>query len=130
MPRYRPFDDAARIGCPRLVMVADHDDVTPSEQAARLARAAPRVEMHRLATGPFEVYTGEWFEYAVDIHTDFLRRHLLDNAPAPMKRERRAMTVNRSTLRAEPRRRPASPPLCGRPATSPGSLRPCRHLPP
>ena len=78
MPRYRPFDDAAGIGCPWLVMVADHDDVTPPEQATRLAQAAPRVEIHRLATGHFQVYTGEWFEHAVEIHTDFLRRHLLD----------------------------------------------------
>jgi len=87
MPRYRPFDDAARIGCPWLVLVADHDDVTPPEQAARLARAAPRLELHRLGTGHFEVYTGDWFERAVDIQSEFLQRHLLKCTTPTTERE-------------------------------------------
>jgi dienelactone hydrolase len=76
LPRYRPFDTAARIGCPWLVMVCDRDRITPPDQAAKLASRAPRLELHRLPTGHFDVYSGDWFERAISVQVDFLRRHL------------------------------------------------------
>lgn len=79
LPGYRPFARAARIGCPWLVLVCDEDTITPADQAARLASAAARVEVRRLPIGHFEVYGGAWFERAVAVQTEFLRRHLLPN---------------------------------------------------
>lgn len=81
LPRYRPFDAAARIRCPWLVLVCDDDAVTPADRAAALASRAPHLELHRLPTGHFEVYTGEWFERAVAVQIEFLRRHLLRPDP-------------------------------------------------
>ncbi len=77
LPRYRPFDIANRIRCPWLVLVCDDDAVTPADQAASLASAASRLELHRFPIGHFEVYRGEWFDRAVAVQTEFLRRHLL-----------------------------------------------------
>lgn len=77
MPRYRPFDTAAAIRCPWLVLVCDDDTITPADQAATLAAHAPYAEIHRYPTGHFDVYTGGWFEQAVALQVDFLGRHLL-----------------------------------------------------
>ena len=77
LPGYRPFETASRIGCPWLVLVCDDDTITPPGQAAALASRAPRMELHRFPVGHFEVYLGEWFERAVGVQTEFLRRHLL-----------------------------------------------------
>lgn len=77
LPRYRPFHTAHRIDCPWLVLVCDDDAITPADQAAALASRAPRMELRRFPVGHFEVYLGEWFERAVAVQTEFLRRHLL-----------------------------------------------------
>lgn len=77
LPRYRPFANADRIRCPWLVLVCDDDAITPADQAAAFASRAPRVEIRRFPVGHFEVYLGEWFERAVAVQTEFLRRHLL-----------------------------------------------------
>ncbi|CAN5431485.1 alpha/beta fold hydrolase [soil metagenome] len=76
LPRYRPFHSADQIACPWLVLVCDDDAVTPADQAAALASRAPRLELHRFLVGHFEIYRGEWFERAVAVQTEFLRRHL------------------------------------------------------
>ncbi len=77
LPRFRPFDTAAEVRCPWLVMLSDHDEVTPADQAAELASKAPNVEMHRYPTEHFEIYSGAWFDRAVGVQAEFLRRHLL-----------------------------------------------------
>jgi pimeloyl-ACP methyl ester carboxylesterase len=77
LPGYRPFANADRIGCPWLVLVCDDDTITPPDRAAARASCAPRMELHRFPVGHFEVYLGEWFERAVAVQTEFLRRHLL-----------------------------------------------------
>jgi len=82
LPHYRPFGTADQIGCPWLVLVCDDDAVTPADQAAALASRAPRVELRRFPVGHFEMYRGEWFERAVAVQVEFLRRHLL-SGPAP-----------------------------------------------
>lgn len=81
LPRYRPFDTADRISCPWLVLVCDDDVITPADQAAALASRAARVEVRRFPIGHFEVYGGEWFDRAVAVQTEFLRRHLLSQPP-------------------------------------------------
>jgi len=77
LPGYRPFDTASLVRCPWLVLVCDDDAVTPADQAAALASRAPQMELRRFPVGHFEVYRGEWFERAVAVQTEFLRRHLM-----------------------------------------------------
>jgi len=38
------------------------------------------MELRRFPVGHFEVYLGEWFERAVAVQTEFLRRHLLPDS--------------------------------------------------
>lgn len=74
---YRPGRAAARLRCPLLVCVCDHDRVTPPDPAWRAAGAAPRGEIRRYPLGHFDIYLGEGFERAVADQIEFLDRHLL-----------------------------------------------------
>lgn len=77
LPGYRPFAAADRIACPWLVLVCDDDAITPADRAAALASRGARVEVRRFPIGHFEVYHGDWFDRAVAVQTEFLRRHLM-----------------------------------------------------
>jgi dienelactone hydrolase len=78
--RYRPGTGAARIACPILVCVCEHDSLIDVGAAERVAQDAPQGELARYPIGHFEIYTGEWFERAVSRQAEFLVRHL---QPAP-----------------------------------------------
>lgn len=80
LPRYRPFDTVHLITCPWLLVVCDDDEVTPADRAAALASRAPQLELYRFPVGHFAVYRGHWFDRAVAVQTEFLRRHLLPSA--------------------------------------------------
>ena len=81
---YRPFRHAARIECPWLVCVADHDLVTPPQPTIKGALRAPRGELRRYSSGHFDIFGGELFERAVADQLDFLGRHGLTPAtPTP-----------------------------------------------
>jgi fermentation-respiration switch protein FrsA (DUF1100 family) len=84
---YRPFRHAARIACPWLVCVADHDLVTPPQPAIRAAMRAPRGELRRYDSGHFDIFGGELFERAVADQLAFLARHGLAPATPPALRE-------------------------------------------
>ncbi len=73
---YRPGRDAARVGCPVLVVVCDDDVVAPPAPAVRAALRAPRGELLRLPGGHYAVYGGNGFECAVEAELAFLERHL------------------------------------------------------
>jgi dienelactone hydrolase len=75
-PRYRPFADAASIGCPLLVCVCDDDTITPVAPALAGAQRAPRGEVRRYPIGHFDIYLGDWFDRAVTDQTAFLVRSL------------------------------------------------------
>jgi pimeloyl-ACP methyl ester carboxylesterase len=74
--RYRPGLDAARIGCPLLVCVADRDVVTPPGPALAAAARAPRAAVKRYPCQHFEIYRGPHFERAVADQVAFLVEQL------------------------------------------------------
>jgi pimeloyl-ACP methyl ester carboxylesterase len=73
---FRPVRQAARVACPLLVCVAEHDDLTPPAPAIRMAELAPRGELRSYPLTHFSIYTGEGFDQAVSDQSAFLRRHL------------------------------------------------------
>jgi dienelactone hydrolase len=75
-PRYRPFEDAASVGCPLLVCVCEDDVVTPPAPALAGAGRAPQGEVRSYPIGHFEIYLGEWFDTAVADQTAFLTSNL------------------------------------------------------
>jgi pimeloyl-ACP methyl ester carboxylesterase len=80
---YRPGRAAAQIGCPVLASVCDKDTLAPAERTVKLVSLAPRAEIKRYPVGHFDIYVGDAWERAVADQTDFLRRHLVTQAPAP-----------------------------------------------
>jgi pimeloyl-ACP methyl ester carboxylesterase len=73
---YRPGRDAARIGCPLLVVVADEDQSALAAPAVRAAERAPRGELVRMPGGHYAPFL-DGHEHAVAVELAFLRRHLL-----------------------------------------------------
>jgi uncharacterized protein len=78
---YRPGRSASGVQCPLLVVVCDQDQSALAAPAVRAARTAPRAEIVRLPGGHYGTF-GESHEQAVDAELSFLRRHLLEPAPA------------------------------------------------
>lgn len=73
---YNPGRDARRVRCPLLVVVGERDTITPPGAAVKMAKRAPRAELARFPGTHFEVYSGERFEWAAGLATDFLSRSL------------------------------------------------------
>jgi uncharacterized protein len=73
---YRPGRTAAKVRCPILFCVCEHDSVAPAGPSLRAAQRAPRGELRSYPIGHFDIYRGEPFERAVAEQLDFLRRHL------------------------------------------------------
>jgi pimeloyl-ACP methyl ester carboxylesterase len=73
---YRPGRAAARIACPVLFCVCDHDSVAPAGRTLKWAATAPRGEVKRYPVGHFEIYVGQPFERAVADQSEFLVRVL------------------------------------------------------
>jgi pimeloyl-ACP methyl ester carboxylesterase len=69
---YRPLTAAGGLRCPLLLLVCDHDVVTPPGPALRLAEN-PLVEVERFPMGHFEIYQQE---RAKELTVAFLRRAL------------------------------------------------------
>ena len=74
---YRPGTKAAQIHCPWLVVVADHDRITPPGALLKAAARAPRAEVRRHDCGHFDIYVGDVFEKSSTEQTEFLRRVLV-----------------------------------------------------
>ncbi|MGI8414285.1 MAG: alpha/beta hydrolase [Solirubrobacteraceae bacterium] len=73
---YRPGRCAARVACPTLFCVCDHDAITPAGPTLKFAAKAPRGEVRRYPIGHFEIYVGDTWERAIADQTEFLVRHL------------------------------------------------------
>lgn len=74
---YRPYARFARLRCPVLVAVADHDTVTPAAPAIRAAERSPNAELIRYPIGHFAIYVDPHFERTVADQTEFLARNLI-----------------------------------------------------
>lgn len=78
----RPVRRAARIRCPILLVVAEHDTMAPTGPALRVAERAPRGELHRSRGGHYDVYQGgESFDDVLRVELEFLHQHAKTPAP-------------------------------------------------
>jgi pimeloyl-ACP methyl ester carboxylesterase len=74
---YRPVSYAARVRCPVLVQICEHDSVAPAAASERLvAGLGAFAEPRRYPIGHFEPYFGAPFERSVSDQLGFLQRHL------------------------------------------------------
>jgi pimeloyl-ACP methyl ester carboxylesterase len=77
IPTYRPGRSAAKVRCPILFCICEHDSVAPAGSALKAARKAPNAEVRTYPIGHFDIYVDGGFERAVADQTEFLVRHLL-----------------------------------------------------
>jgi hypothetical protein len=73
---YRPVLHAAEIGCPVLMIAAEHDSLIRLKDVEKCAAKIPRVKMVSLPVAHFEVYTGEWFTMVSTMEAEFLAEQL------------------------------------------------------
>lgn len=73
----KPAAMADRIACPFLVVVAEHDALTPPGPALAAAARAPKGETLSVDAGHFDVYVPPLFDRVVAAETGFLVKHLL-----------------------------------------------------
>jgi pimeloyl-ACP methyl ester carboxylesterase len=67
---------AAAIGCPILLVVAEHDTIAPIGPALRVAERAPKAELLRSRGDHYDVYDGgEDYDRVIDAEVEFLHRH-------------------------------------------------------
>jgi uncharacterized protein len=71
---FRPVTKAARVSSPLWVGAGDRDVSAPSKPIERLARRAPRAELHRYPFDHFDALTGEGLERVAGDQVGFLRR--------------------------------------------------------
>lgn len=77
LPLFRPNRMAAKLSCPTLICITEHDAVVPPaamEDAAK--QAGDNAEVKRYPIQHFEVYVGEGFKRAVADQTEFFTRHM------------------------------------------------------
>jgi uncharacterized protein len=67
---------AAQATCPLLACIGDHDTIAPAAAILRTARRAPRGELRRYRTAPFDPFL-DGFHDVLDDQVDFLDRHVL-----------------------------------------------------
>jgi pimeloyl-ACP methyl ester carboxylesterase len=76
MMRYRPGEEAHRLGMPVLVCVAERDLETPEELSRQIAERAPRGELRRYPVSHFDFYRDPVRQRILADQIDFLRTHL------------------------------------------------------
>jgi uncharacterized protein len=76
MLRYRPGDEAHRLGMPVLVCIAERDNETPEELTRQIAERAPRGELRRYPGDHFDFYRDPVRQQVLTDQIDFLRTHL------------------------------------------------------
>jgi dienelactone hydrolase len=73
---HRPGRQAAKLTCPALFCICEHDTVAPARAAQRHASRARRGEVRLYPYGHFDIYLGKPFERVVADQIDFLTRHI------------------------------------------------------
>ena len=76
MMRYRPGNEAHRLGMPVLVCVAERDLETPEELARQIAERAPRGELRSYPGSHFDFYREPMLQQVLADQIDFLHTHL------------------------------------------------------
>jgi hypothetical protein len=89
MMRYRPGDEAHRLGMPVLVCVAERDLETPEELSRQIAERAPRGELRRYPVSHFDFYRDPVRQRVLVDQIDFLRTHLVGKSRTKDKSQRK-----------------------------------------
>ena len=76
MLRYRPGDEAHRLGMPVLVCVAERDNETPEELIRQIAERAPCGELRRYPGDHFDFYRDPVRQQVLTDQIAFLHEHL------------------------------------------------------
>ncbi|MBF6207896.1 alpha/beta fold hydrolase [Streptomyces gardneri] len=71
-----PGRSAARVRCPILFSVCEHDAVAPAKATLRHARKAPHAQIELYPAGHFDIYVGQWFERVIADQITFLHAHV------------------------------------------------------
>ena len=77
MMRYKPSDQAGRLGMPVLVCMAANDRESPAELARQIADNAPRGELKSYPHAHFDFYRPDVRAQVIGDQIDFLRKHLM-----------------------------------------------------
>jgi len=76
---YRPADNAAKVSCPTLVVVAGRDSVNPPQQGRALFDAVGAGDKSFYTVNEarhYDIYTGHHFEQVVRVQTQWFADHL------------------------------------------------------
>lgn len=77
--QYKPKENAMRVTCPSLIVVAGNDTVNPPEQGLELYGAVKSDKKHlHVVEGAqhYDMYSGEHFDHAVNIQADWFKTYL------------------------------------------------------
>jgi pimeloyl-ACP methyl ester carboxylesterase len=75
--KYRPVEYARKVRCPVLLLVCEHDSLTPKSAAEETEkRLGQYAEAIYYPIGHFDIYSGENFESAVNDQLAFLGKHM------------------------------------------------------
>ena len=74
--RYAPMDEADRVRCPALMVLAEHDQLVPAATARRCAERMPDCEVVSLDCEHFDVYRDARLDALSSRYADFYRKHL------------------------------------------------------
>ena len=77
---YRPGRTASRINCPLLAVISTHDQSVLAGPALKAARRAPEGEVLEVDGAHYAAFLDQ-HETVIAAELDFLRRHLLQDAP-------------------------------------------------
>jgi dienelactone hydrolase len=71
---FRPVTKSARVTCPIWVSIGDRDVSAPAKPIERMAKRAPRAELHRYPFDHFDALVGENLARVADDQVVFLRK--------------------------------------------------------
>ncbi len=74
--RYSPIRHAARVACPALVQIAEHDAVTPRGVAEEAARRMAQATVRIYSCGHFDPYVEPYFATTLSDQLAFLTAHV------------------------------------------------------
>jgi dienelactone hydrolase len=74
--RYSPMDEAERVRCPALMVLAEHDQLVPVSAPKQCAARMPDCELLSLDCEHFDVYRGERLAELSARYAEFFRKHL------------------------------------------------------
>jgi uncharacterized protein len=74
---YRPTTLSKRVRCAALIIMGERDLVCSPTYVEKAASKIQKVRLVKMPISHFEVYTGEWFDKAVEVEASFLNEHLV-----------------------------------------------------